>query len=295
MYTIENVKQLEASNILLVHDTDCDGMCGRTILMNELGSRITGTRPASFRSRETISAASVAAYDAVIFVDCSPSLEELAFCKEVGPVVVLDHHFNADGEHILDNESVLPAICASDECGASLAWYWCYLNEDLPEVVEYVRDRDLWLHQLPYTKEVNTAIYNHHLTSTWDKILVMSRKNLRAEGDTLLRSQQARVKLLSNNAVALNDVVYVNSPTDISDLGNYLLKQTPEAKFAASYYMVGSKNARVSLRSRLASECDVGVIARKLGGGGHPCAGSLQCSVEELPAVLKSFTEVGYV
>ena len=47
----------------------------------------------------------------------------------------------------------------NDKCGAALAWEYYYPNEDLPVLIKYLQDRDLWRWSMYESKLVNAGLY----------------------------------------------------------------------------------------------------------------------------------------
>ena len=185
-------------------------------------------------------------------------------------VVLLDHHKTAAEE--LDG---VPN-CHIDQrhSGAFLAWQYFNPMESPPELIMYVQDRDLWHWELPGSREISEAIASYpHTFGTWDKFDI---DDLAREGTTLLRHTNIQVEKLVLLATGITvagwpNIPAVNTPLNISETGEALLKKYPDAPFAATYFESGGQT-RWSLRSRNTQDVDVSDIARSMGGGGHPNA-----------------------
>lgn len=194
-------------------------------------------------------------------------MEELYQLCE-GNLVVLDHHKTAE-----DNLRGLPyATFDMKKSGAMLSWEYFHPGTVVPELINYIQDRDLWLHKLPYSKEVSAALQAYPYSfETWDGFYI---EDLKDEGITLLRYQQVLVKMICEKSeVAVGyrgkTVAMVNATSHWSEVGAHLLQKHPEADYAASFFIEGTKK-KWSLRSR--ADFDVSVIAKERGGGGHPQA-----------------------
>lgn len=69
-------------------------------------------------------------------------------------LVVIDHHKTA----MADLEGFTAAVFDMGECGATLTYKTLLEVPTVPAFLEYVRDRDLWKHELPATHEIHEAI-----------------------------------------------------------------------------------------------------------------------------------------
>src|SRR5215831_18604798 len=91
----------------------------------------------------------------LILVDFSfprETMMELNRCVE--KMTVLDHHKTAEA----DCKGLEFCIFDMAESGASLAWKYFFKGMPMPKLVQYVKDRDLWLFKEPYSEEVNAFI-----------------------------------------------------------------------------------------------------------------------------------------
>lgn len=99
-------------------------------------------------------------YDQVIIVDFSFERSILERWSETKSVVLLDHHKTA--LEMLGDVSTFSGRLYSQidmtECGATLTWKHFNPTKEVPAMLEYVRDRDLWNFELPQSEEVNEAI-----------------------------------------------------------------------------------------------------------------------------------------
>ncbi len=183
-------------------------------------------------------------------------------------VVLLDHHETAEKD-IGD----LPG-CRFDtsHSGAVLAWNWFNGNEqEPPEILRYVEDRDLWKWELPKSREVSAALDSHPKDfGTWERL---DAGELAREGEAILRHDRVQVERIIQHSgwrkIGDWTVPAANTPLLMSEVCEALLEKFPDAPFAAAYNDMGDRR-KWSLRS--AGEFDVSVVAQALGGGGHPHA-----------------------
>lgn len=190
---------------------------------------------------------------------------------------VIDHHKTAEQD--LKEQ---PGYCIFDmnKSGAVLAWEFFHPGENVPKMLRYIQDRDLWKFEMAYSREVSqwmrswpfdfvrwSAIANEMIGyGNFNKIV--------EEGSAMLRFQDQMVSAMCDNAVFRTvggyDVPVANATVFFSEVGEELCKRFPEYPFAA-YYMDRKDGKRQwGLRSR--NGFDVSEVAKKLGGGGHAAA-----------------------
>ncbi len=131
----------------------------------------------------------------VIIVDFSYPRDILLDMNEsANSLFVLDHHKTA--QEALED---LPfARFDMNSSGAMMAWE--YLHEPIapskiPQLVNYVQDRDLWRWKLPESKEVSAALASYPLKlKIWNEFLNNSEiERLKREGEAILRYQQTQI------------------------------------------------------------------------------------------------------
>jgi oligoribonuclease NrnB/cAMP/cGMP phosphodiesterase (DHH superfamily) len=93
----------------------------------------------------------------VLIVDFSFNREELLDMKSIAnSLTLIDHHKTA-----MDDLGDLD-FCHfdMDHSGAVLAWMKLFPGDDIPKILLYVEDRDLWLHKMPDSKAVSYFMNN---------------------------------------------------------------------------------------------------------------------------------------
>ena len=237
------------------------------------------------------------ALDKLYIIDFSFGREDmLRLHQQLGAenVVLLDHHITAK-----ENLSGVPN-CHIDlsHSGAVLAWQHFFPGGEVPTILKYVEDRDLWRWDLTESKAVSAYLASWDLnvpapssdtesasvpTRTnrpfiiWDSLtrdLETEFENVVVAGRSILRAQQQLVKQICEYAYTIkidgHEVPTVHSGILQSDIGELLLEQHPDAPFAA-IHITEKEMTRWSLRSREGGH-NVAETARRLGGGGHPAA-----------------------
>lgn len=196
-----------------------------------------------------------------------------------GMVAVLDHHKSAAE----DLAGLSFARFDMDKSGARLAWEDFMSPHDLPPLLAYVEDRDLWRFALPGTKEITAYVRSFPREfTTWDaleKMVRLSTTGVRNEGAAILRATAQHVEAHVRHAALVRlgpDMVpCVNATMLQSEIGAALCAKFPEAPFSLSYFDLAGGVRVWSLRSAR-QEIDCSVIAKRYGGGGHRGAAGFQ-------------------
>jgi hypothetical protein len=183
----------------------------------------------------------------------------------VADLVVLDHHATAQDEL----KGLAWAEFDMHKSGARLAWEFWHPGQELPELLAYVEDKDLWLWRLQQSPEVTIALHSYPMDfRVWDNLDV---EHLKLEGVALLRLQEkivsGAVSRASFDTLFGHRVPSVNATEFRSEIANRLCSLHPECPFAAAYHYDKAGELCWSLRS--IGDFDVAELARQAGGGGH--------------------------
>lgn len=223
----------------------------------------------------------------VFIVDFSYCLEEIKqIASKATKVVVIDHHKSRQKELESMTENLkniginnIEVIFDINKSGAALTHKYLYPENDLPKLIQYVQDRDLWKWELPHSKEINAYIRSFELDifeyNRLAKELEEKFYECVKSGSSILRFQSKEVKEICSKSRIVEfegyKVPVVNHFSSlISEIGAFLNQGQP---FAIVYYQEPDKNWIYSLRSS-PIDCpenvvDVSEIAKKYGGGGH--------------------------
>lgn len=229
--------------------------------------------------------------DSIIIVDFSFKRDVMqAINEQCKSLLVIDHHKTAEKEcDGLD-------FCHFDmnESGASLAWKFFFPNKEVPRLVQYIRDRDLWKFELPNSEIINSFIQSFPMDVHEYEMLYHNLESntgmLEAQlgGTAINRYKQTMVQAMCKNA-AFNTgepffnpkVPIVNASILFSEVGHELCKMFPEAPYAAYYFDRVKDNVRQwGLRS--IGEYDVSALAKDFGGGGHKNAAGFERKLSEI-------------
>jgi oligoribonuclease NrnB/cAMP/cGMP phosphodiesterase (DHH superfamily) len=226
----------------------------------------------------------------VTFVDIAPGREELRELAAVAEqVVVLDHHVTAQ-ERLLRDPAWVDALEAEDHVlhfdlkhsGSVLAWRHFHPDAEVPGILQYVEDQDLWSWRLPNSNAVNAALASYPLDfETWDRLAARPIEDLAREGEPILRANRMEVERRLEHArpVALGTrrVEAVNATTDRSQIGHRLAERARFGQPWGLVYRVEGADVFATLYS--IGDLDVAKIALEYGGGGHRNAAGFRLSL----------------
>lgn len=224
-----------------------------------------------------------------------PAAELSELHARCGFLRVLDHHATARRE--LEGQTF--ASFDEAECGATMAL--AYFRTELGETQQrffswlaaYVKDRDLWQHKLPDTKEVSAAIqtlgYEPRDYAAWI-VFIRSGQRAAAEiGASVLRYRRIEIEAAKARArfarVRLGGWVAEVPIVNVSGkITSEVVGELAEGNlFAIGWWELATGEVVLSLRAPMGG-LPVHDIAGGEGGGGHPRAAG--CTVESLEALL---------
>lgn len=209
-------------------------------------------------------------------------------------VTVIDHHItalrdladDAERDRIYGAESVTLSTRIGDNIdvrfdtahsGAVLAWQHFHAGRQVPLLLQYVQDRDLWRWELPDSREISAAIRAYPLEfKRWDRWAQRPGdvKALATEGAPILRHIDQQIEYACRRArwgrIGDKEAVIVNATAYASEVAERILAEVDVVPFVGVYSYDDAGRRVWSLRSR--GDVDVGAIAAALGGGGHKSA-----------------------
>lgn len=141
---------------------------------------------------------------------------------------------------------------------------------DVPQLVEYIEDRDLWTFELPESRAINEYIRSFPLDiETFDRLARMDLLTKVECGERLVALIEQQVDIHVSHASTLRiagfDVPGVNATVNQSEVAGRLAAGKP---FACVWFDIAGGKRVYSLRSD-PQGIDVSEVAKSLGGGGH--------------------------
>ncbi len=273
--------------ILCYHHGDLDGVCSAAIVIKRHG--VDNVKCVSVEYGEsTWDPEEIESSDLVYVVDFTFKDMENLYVAAGPKLVWIDHHKTALEQHsdlwhshaILGNREL-------SHSGCGLTWMYSF-KEPAPLAVNLVEDMDLWKFTYTETRSFVTGLgllVEFPSDDIWVDLLSRDSSHgidkIFMFGDTLLKSQDKRVKYLFENGLDINfhgnNSRVINSTSDASVLGEYVYSK-PEYNLAIIWHVKNNKLI-VSLRS---NKIDCSSIATQYGGGGHPGAAGFSIPLNEL-------------
>ena len=228
----------------------------------------------------------------VAFVDIAPSNDELRGLAEVvEQVVILDHHVTARDR--LESDPTLMNDLEADghmlhfdlgHSGAVLSWRYFHPDEEVPNLLRYVEDQDLWNWALPDSDAVNAAIASYPREfEVWDQLSREPIGKLAEEGKPILRANRAEVerRLDSAKPIALGTrrVEAINASANRARIGHLLAQRAQYGEPWGLVYRVEGSEVFATLYS--IGDFDVSEVAVGYGGGGHRNASGFRVRLED--------------
>lgn len=211
-----------------------------------------------------------------------------------GNILVLDHHKTAEKE--LENVNNENKVFDMKHCGAYITWTYFFGFDNIPKMIEYVEDNDLWKKLLPNTREFTSFMfsvpfefseYEKFLDNNYiDNVAIPCGTGMQKQNDEYIRQLTKKTvpKFMEING-KYYFVTCLNSDILKSELGNKLVDGLVYCNFSSIYSNDHFRNSTTfSLRS-LNDRTDVSEIAKLFGGGGHRNASGMaqKYIVNEIP------------
>lgn len=212
---------------------------------------------------------------------------------------LLDHHKTAFEKYAGDRSvcktsnwagsiSGTDIILNNNHSGAAIAWSYFYPGSDLPRLIAYVQDYDLWRFNLgEQTKWVNKFLSAEHKSiDNWTHLYHIfnndeTRYQAVNKGFKLQETHNGKVEVAAAQATGISlcgeSGLVVACPRELtSDVGHALA--TESGTFGAMYIVdVAANKVNWSLRSN--GDFDVSAIAKYYGGGGHKNAAGFETAL----------------
>lgn len=221
--------------------------------------------------------------DKTVVVDFSFPRDQMQAFHDAGySLLVLDHHKTAEADC-----AGLP-FCVFDmnRSGAVMAWEYFHSGE-VPELIRYVQDRDLWRWEMPHSREFSAALGSYQFDfAVWEQLIEMPSSILIEEGRVCLRLKNQQVEIMAGRSRLVEFdvstsppqirtrptgdgyvVPTVNATVFFSEVGERMCQQDSAAPFSAYWFVREDGKTQWGLRSR--SDFDCSAVAKAFGGGGH--------------------------
>ncbi len=262
-----NIKKI----VILYHGNCSDGFGGAWAAYKKFGNKADYiafshlNEPKIFENKE------------IYFIDFIYKSESLIkkLLKTNERVTAIDHHITAKNLVALTQNYSYDI----NSSGAVLAWKYFHPQKPVPKLLKYIEDFDLWRFYLPYTKEVMTYLGSADFSFIkWNKLADdfekagARKKYIEKGGIAWQHEKKIMAEMAEENKYLVkfngHKVFAINAPHHFASyLGHSLVKEKPPL---AIIWSQKGDEIKVSLRS--SGEVDVGLLAKKYGGGGHKSA-----------------------
>jgi len=273
---VDNIKKIEGKGILVVTHANCmDGNGSVLALAETFGiapSKIEVIFMTYGTPLEELFKRGV--HRDIVMCDFSLKRDEMLELDRISKsLLVIDHHKTAE-----DNLKGLD-FCIFDmsESGASLTWKTFNEDKELPIVLDYIKDRDLWTWKLPDSKVVSTGLFEKVGLSDLEKLDTL---NIYSIAEFITPERLAvqdyidfRIQSISGKPLMFTfthdgiTIPMLNNAELNSEVGNVLALKYP----AVLLWFITPEGLKLSFRSSDENPIsfDVSEIARSIGGGGH--------------------------
>lgn len=215
-----------------------------------------------------------------------------AMLGKANSVTWIDHHktafetfnFNAtEPVHLYDPELNWEVILDLNKSGCVLAWGHFHPGTEMPAILKYIEDRDLWRWQYTSTRALATGLRSKPFSFDWFDTASENLAAVMDKGESMneLFDQQLADITKKHMIVMINGHLglAVNcTPQFSSEGGNILAKKS--GTFGMTWCVGDNGMANISLRS--IGDYDVSAIAKTFGGGGHRNAAGFKIPFSDL-------------
>lgn len=225
--------------------------------------------------------------DEIYFLDGVPEVEQVQELLENGKrVTIIDHHqTNLEAYKNFDHPLLTKKFDLSFS-GAVLSWFHFQGSEQVPELLKYVEDYDLWKKELPGSAEVAAGLRIEPFDFlAWHALILDGKdgiKDLHDNGEIVIRTEQRayrrQMKEVTWHKIGGILVPFINVTVGWNEATNEML-QTLKVN-VAGYYFDRSDIRVFGLRGD--GTINVGDLAKNYGGGGHANSAGFQIPLNDL-------------
>lgn len=204
-------------------------------------------------------------------------------------VSLIDHHKTAfeelgfgDMERVETRSDKCYLLLDKSRSGAWLAWEAFHPGVAIPSFINWIDDRDRWQFKVNCSKEFHAGVGAMKPWS-FEQWMRMNLSEVVERGGLLLDDHNQKVAEAARQARSVelcgHSGLMVNAPYFLtSDVGHTLA--TKCGTFGLIYHIDKHGVVQCSLRSN--GDCDVSVMARSFGGGGHRNAAGFKVDIKTL-------------
>lgn len=253
--------------ICIFHGNCADGFTSAWVLRRALGNNVEFFPGVYQTAPPDVTGADVYILDFAYKRDVMEGI-----IAKANSVTHIDHHITAI-QDCAGLEKYMTTLYSPENSasGAMLTWMFFFPNEDVPQLIKHIDDRDRWQFKIPNTKEIQASVFSYAYTfDNWDFLMTADLATLTHEGTVIDRKQLKDVReligvLKKRQIIGGFNVPICNLPYTMSSEAGHIM--AIGESFAACYYDTPT-GREFSLRSSK-DGIDVSAIAVQYGGGGH--------------------------
>ncbi len=278
-------KRSPERDIVVFYHADCtDGFTSAWVAWKKFGD--TAEYIASFHDDEPVFLEGKEIYTIDITF---PEVVTMRLMKDNKRVTAIDHHISTKETTLITHK---PSF-SLDHSGSTLAWKYFFPDDQIPQFLLNVEDRDLWRKKIPSSPVLYAYLdlfdFNFEI---WDKLIkdfeVLDKRNKILEtGQLLLKYEEKRMdRHINKNAMLVvfegHKTYAINESGYASQIGERLSEVLPPI----SIIWRQNKNGLIIVSLRGSGDVDVSELAKKYGGGGHKNSAAFRLnSLTEIPWV----------
>jgi len=229
-----------------------------------------------------------------------PADEMRAIRAEASEFIWIDHHASQQSVQ----QTLGWGVLDTSECGTSLTWKQLFPGQEPPPVVAYIRDKDLWLWQLPNSRAIAAGLEVSFSKDHFQGLLEADLAVMAERGRPIVAAQATRIAELAKNGIVITNpygligmrALAVVTKSEFNDLGEHICIAPSEGglgyDLAILYYQKPDRRWVHSLRSTGGDTptVDCAKIAAARGGGGHLTSA---CYIADEPLVPEGIKPTG--
>lgn len=264
MDTKNIVEIISIRKTAIVYHANCvDGFTSAYIASKFLDLDRCEFFPETYGSQQPISFYRLRGFEAVVYLDFRPAIEEWSIHPGIVGVVI-DHHPKSFEDVKLAHPKWVN-ILDSKYSGAMLTYMFFAGKPAESKLIHYVQDYDLYKFELPKSRQINAFIASVDKTFIEYQFLSKTLDNnpelCSVLGSAILKNQENMIKRINKNALKINNITYVNSAILVNELGD------SHSGSVCIWHVMESGKFKCSFRGMNARK-----LAQLLGGEGHELA-----------------------
>jgi len=273
---------------IVIYHKDCsDGTTAAAVVLRKFPDALLFPLNHGFEASELDPILNIAGTGNTIFtVDCVLGVKN--FLERGFAVISIDHHSSAKNEYkeLAKENPNFTFIFDNEKSGASLVWDHFFPDEEKPEIIKLVEDRDLWRWQ--YGEKTKNIGYSLHMFANKPeevlKFFEGSLENLEREGlvinHFMTKIIEHSVEKTAPIMIRIGDYIvpFYNITVNKSESGNLI---TTKINKAVGLFTIDGNKVTISFRSLDGQSPSALELAKALDAGGHKNASGAKMNLAD--------------